>query len=1286
MAEAVSIAAGNIGLDVRPNVVATLNAPEGSEKRQTARATGLSGPVWVQLVWVPMTQDSLRLSWRVVLGAPNGEHYLVLVDAETGDIPVRHSLTADISAATYNVYTNDSPSPFSPGSIFPSGFQPTNVNRSLVTTAALSTNASPEGWIPDGENTTSGNNVIAFRDRDGDGVPDVPLPAGNPDRIFDFPLSLVQNPLSYADASTVQLFYQANWYHDRLYSMGFTENSGNFQSNNFTKGGKGGDPVIAHAQASADVGQANNANFSTPPDGMPGVCNMYVFTGPSPDRDGSLDSEVVFHELTHGLSNRLLGGGVGINALQTQGMGEGWSDFMALCLLSQATDNPDGVYAAGGYATYKLNSPNFVDNYYFGIRRYPYSTDMSKNPLTFKDIDPNQASPHAGIPISPVSGGGDPSEAHASGEVWCMMLREVWAGIVKKSGWQIGNEMAMQLVVDGLKLGPPNATFIEARDAIIQADLIDTGGDNFNEIWIAFAKRGMGFGASCPQSFSTLGIVESFELPPDFGIPDGILEVKVTPPNFEAMFAGDTNIIFVRVTDVASVTNATISATIVGGTNIVFRNDGVPPDLAASNAIYSATLVVPTNQASVTINMVISAPGKDTSTNTVTYFIVPIPANDNFANAFKVPVNGTNYITNNKKATLELSEPTHAGVNTARGSLWWNYTPTVNTNLLIDTGGSGVRTIIAVYTNSTLSTLQPVVSATGTDSRPGAQTKFSVIGGRTYRIAVAGYDRNNLGTISLAIAQGADADTNAPTVTITSPPSGLIVTSNRVTLIGSAVDSNPNASGIRDINIRVVGIPPLAPPMVYSFNSLTGPLNTNWTRIVGLLPGLNSIAATVTDFAGNRSAPSEIEVNYRVNDPPNDFFVSAIAMTNSSGISVVNTLDATKEAGEPNHAGFEGGKSAWWVFTPTNDGALTLSTSNSTFDTVMAIYTGNSVGGLTAIAGNDDAYPGSLRGFSQIIAPVRTNKTYHIAVDSYDGSGGVVFFGWSFVPAPVYRLTISNTPGGTVAPSSLDVLNNTPVSLLASANANYNFDIWDGSVYSIANPLNFTVNRDMSVTAHFVPVQFTDGFETGNFLHLNWVTSGNQPWIVQSNSVALGQFAARSGAITHGQSSSLLLTANFRVGAGSFDYRVSSEPTFDALKFFIDGVLQQQWSGDVGWANFAFSVPAGTHTLEWRYSKDPSVTGGLDTAFIDDVNLPIIVGTSSASIPHLDLQRQTDGGFFINLTGQINQQYVVQASTNLVNWENLSTNVLTSGFLRVADPSSTTSKTRFYRAIAVPGP
>ena len=516
---AVALAGKNLREEMAEADVVEDGAAEGAEQRQKFRAAALPDAT-AELRWLPMDDSHLRLCWEVVTAVQSrGEMFRVLIDAQTGEAVVRQGLTNYFTDASYRVYTSDSPSPMSPGLATPLSTQPPIVARTLVTTPALNATASPNGWIDDGVNETRGNNVDAHLDLNADNVADLPRPQGSPNRVFDFALDLTQPPTTAAnrDAAVTQLFYLCNWMHDKLYALGFTEASGNFQNNNFGRGGTGNDAVQADAQ---DGSGTNNANFSTPADGSPGRMQMYVFTGPTPARDGDFDAEIVLHEYTHGLSNRLVGGGVGISALQTQGMGEGWSDFYSLALLSEAGDNVNGNYATGGYATYLL-SPTFTQNYYYGIRRYPYSTDLTKNPLTFKDIDPAQISPHTGIPASPVVGGGGAGEVHNQGEVWCVTLWEARANLINKFGYATGNQLILQLVTDGMKLAPANPTFLQARDAIIQADAVLNAGANRLELWTAFAKRGMGSGASSPANSTTSGVVESFDLPDDLGVSPG---------------------------------------------------------------------------------------------------------------------------------------------------------------------------------------------------------------------------------------------------------------------------------------------------------------------------------------------------------------------------------------------------------------------------------------------------------------------------------------------------------------------------------------------------------------------------------------------------------------------------------------------------------------------------------------------------------------------------------------------------------------------------------------------
>jgi len=509
---AIQLAAEQIGELVQPGDLTAIEAkPNGRDLQQSFRAKKLPGETKAKLIWLPLDEDSLRLCWDVQLTRrAGGERFRVVLDASSGDILIRKQLTLYLTEATYRVFTGDSPSPFSPGWPSPNSNQPPAVMRSLVTLSALSTNASPLGWISDFENETRGNNVDAHTDADGDDVPDLPRPHGTPFRVFDPLLDLEQPPSASSDAAVVQLFYWCNWLHDRLYGLGFVESAGNFQKDNFGRGGFGGDAITADAQDGSGV---NNANFTPSPDGEPGRIQMFVWSGPNPDRDGDFDAEVVIHEYVHGLSTRLVGGGVGMNTLQAVGLGEGWSDFYALALLSGSGDDLDAAYPFGAYASSQLSG--LAENYYFGIRRYPYSTDLGKNPLTLRDIDPSQTVPHDGVPRSPLSPFNplNASEVHALGEIWCAVLWDARANLIRKHGYPAGNELILQLVTDGMKLSPPNPSFLQARDAILLADQVNNRGANNGDLWAAFAKRGMGFSARVSDSTTTASVREFYDLP-----------------------------------------------------------------------------------------------------------------------------------------------------------------------------------------------------------------------------------------------------------------------------------------------------------------------------------------------------------------------------------------------------------------------------------------------------------------------------------------------------------------------------------------------------------------------------------------------------------------------------------------------------------------------------------------------------------------------------------------------------------------------------------------------------
>jgi len=404
-ARAVSLAAATVGWQVAEAALAQ-KAVDGAKVTLDRATMADDAKAWP--VYFPLAPGVARLAWATqIIGDPDG--FLTVVDAETGTMLFRKSLTNyQAQSATYSVYTSDSPAPSSPTAALPgANFQVPVVSRTNVT---LIGNEAPNtfnnlGWITDGANVTSGNNVEAGLDLVGpDGI-DLIL-TGSPSRVFSATYNPAPgNPAPGDDPSTpafrngeiANLFYWSNRFHDLTYLLGFNEVSRNFQNDNFGRGGLGADRVRAEGQDSSGT---NNANFLTPVDGTSGRMQMFIFTaGTSVDRSSGIDQDVIIHELTHGLSNRLHNNGSGLGTTMSGGMGEGWSDFYARALLADASENVNGVYATGGWATYKFgNDEAFTDNYYYGIRRFPYAVRTATggplnrpfNPLTFADIDPAQ--------------------------------------------------------------------------------------------------------------------------------------------------------------------------------------------------------------------------------------------------------------------------------------------------------------------------------------------------------------------------------------------------------------------------------------------------------------------------------------------------------------------------------------------------------------------------------------------------------------------------------------------------------------------------------------------------------------------------------------------------------------------------------------------------------------------------------------------------------------------------------------------------------------------------------
>ena len=281
---------------------------------------------------------------------------------------------------------------------------------------------------------------------------------------------------------------------------------------------------------------------------------------PGVDRDGDLDAQIQAHEWGHYISNRLVGNANGLTTNQSRGLGEGWADFHAMLLTVRAedalvtgNDQWQAPYALGAYTTPAFSAP--ANPYYFGIRRFPYSTDMSKNPLTYKHIANQVALP----PTAPINlviddgSGSNNAEVHNTGEVWAEMLWECYAALLRDatnntSGRGLTFDQAQlkmkDILVAAYKMTPHDPTLLEARDAVLAAAYADDLTD-YQLFTAAFAKRGAGAVATATDRYTlvNIGAVEDFTPPIGLALvatpavgddvsspcgPDGVLQVNET--------------------------------------------------------------------------------------------------------------------------------------------------------------------------------------------------------------------------------------------------------------------------------------------------------------------------------------------------------------------------------------------------------------------------------------------------------------------------------------------------------------------------------------------------------------------------------------------------------------------------------------------------------------------------------------------------------------------------------------------------------------------------------------
>ncbi len=174
-----------------------------------------------------------------------------------------------------------------------------------------------------------------------------------------------------------------------------------------------------------------------------------------------------------------------------------------------------------------------------------------------------------------------------------------------------------------------------------------------------------------------------------------------------------------------------------------------------------------------------------------------------------------------------------------------------------------------------------------------------------------------------------------------------------------------------------------------------------------------------------------------------------------------------------------------------------------------------------------------------------------------------------------------------------------------------------------------TADNGVLVTDMFSLVVGLDieDFESGDFSTHNWNFGGSENWVIDPNSYE-GLFSAKSGDINNDSSSDIFIILNvLQESEISFWKKVSSEANFDYFRFYIDGEMIGEWSGEEDWSEESYIVTAGNHVFQWKYEKDGAVTAGDDCVWLDYIIFPVTYQSSGAGGTTIPMATELIGNF-----------------------------------------------------------
>ena len=501
-------------------------APRGADRKTTFGNGDQASLVSFETVAGP------RLAWQTLTRPAPGQMFLHVVDASSGRVLYRRNLVQNDSGNVWEYW--------------PGKTKGGTAHRVDLT---------KPGWLPKGSPRLAGNNAHVWSDVNDDNLaqPSEEVKPGSASFRFPF-VDFTRTDGSPCSPSfkcswdssaagswkrnrkqnAVQVFYYVNKMHDHLKAapIGFNRAAGNFEAVDDdavqTQPDDGANTGTGAQAGLPDSSHVDNANMGTPPDGTPPTMQMYLFNDPAAKDDpttpadesdpflqsnGGDEADVVYHEYTHGLSNRLVVDANGVSTLgniQAGSMGEAWSDWYAM----------DFLVNRG----FQSDSPSRAD---IKVGRYVGKNQdlIRTQPLDCKVEDKTSAchgTPGAG------RGGytyGDfgkiigAPEVHADGEIWGETLWDLRRAL--------GSRLSESLVTRAMELSPANPSYLDMRNSILQADTVNNHGKARATIWKVFAHRGMGYFAGAVDGDDAQP-VEDFSLPPASGTPKGSLTGTIT--------------------------------------------------------------------------------------------------------------------------------------------------------------------------------------------------------------------------------------------------------------------------------------------------------------------------------------------------------------------------------------------------------------------------------------------------------------------------------------------------------------------------------------------------------------------------------------------------------------------------------------------------------------------------------------------------------------------------------------------------------------------------------------